>query len=339
MKIRVVTGYPFSIAHGGVEVQAASTVAAIRASTDFDIEFLDFMKKEESFDIVHFFGNPSFFSEYIKFLPPRVKVVVSAVHGVRVDTWAKRTGKRVLQSMASKLGEHTTYSALSAIFRRADHVFALNSVARDFIVSRYGLKHAQNISVLANGVADEFFSETPAKQERTVLFTGSIIRRKNPIALVHAALSPELKNYAFDFVGAGLNGEEAYFHEFQELIKTAPNCRYLGRFDAGSADLAALFHRAEMFALPSEEETQSIALLEAIAAHAKPVLLDRAYARQAPFHLSTLSANSSPRDLIAAIRQAHENPQAAAGTVAMAQNVKTWSAIANEVVTVYKTLA
>lgn len=119
--------------------------------------------------------------------------------------------------------------------------------------------------VLPNAVDQSFFEINAAPEgPATVLCVGQICYRKNQNAFIKAldALSPEGK-FKVKFMG-GMNKEDAYAHEFLELVAQRPWCEHTG-FSNREA-VRQLFKTATMIALPSLEDNCPMVVLEAMAA-------------------------------------------------------------------------
>jgi glycosyltransferase involved in cell wall biosynthesis len=147
--------------------------------------------------------------------------------------------------------------------------------AREF----YGLKHLPSIvpELIDLGEWRRLLADTsPSASSRfTVLFVGRFYRRKRVRNLLRAAswLRGLIPNVEVRLVGAGPC--YAALRRLSRELKLGDTVAWLG--DVSRAQLAAEYHRADVFCLPSVQEGFGIVLLEAMAA-GKPIVAARAAA-------------------------------------------------------------
>jgi glycosyltransferase involved in cell wall biosynthesis len=154
---------------------------------------------------------------------------------------------------------------LGRLLRRADAVIVLSDAQREFLQQRYGVG-AERISVIPNGVADEFFDlraggpKTVAGQPFRLLFVGRLAAQKN-IPLLLATMQTLGDDFQLDLVGDGeLRAEVA------ELARDLPPGRVHLWGPLSGAQLRARYAQADAFVLTSDQEGMPLALLEAMAA-------------------------------------------------------------------------
>lgn len=151
---------------------------------------------------------------------------------------------------------------LSRALRSADHVIVLNESHRQILRDRYSRN--ENVSVMPNGVADEFFANPRSAQRRNtgavrLVFVGRLSPQKNLSALIEAIASTQT-DVVLHIVGDG-----ECRRALQDVVsRMGPtNVRMHGRLSR--AEVRKFYSECDAFVLPSLYEAQPIALLEAIA--------------------------------------------------------------------------
>lgn len=147
--------------------------------------------------------------------------------------------------------------------RRSHGVFCLNSTERDWLLE-HSWCHAENLTVVANGVEEEYFSTPhPERPAERLIFVAHWLPRKGIHDLVEAFTSLASANPALQLLCAGTG------HSV-EAVKTAfpPSVRdrvhVFPRVDR--VEMLALLRSADIFVFPSAFEGFSGALLEGLAA-------------------------------------------------------------------------
>ena len=208
------------------------------------------------------------------------KPFVQTVHGVLADEYAQasRRGSPTLRAklanffmwQLSKLEEETAKNATLTV--------TISEYSAQKIRQFYGVDRTQ-IRIVPNGVDIQRFKpsiscEAIKRQigidsKLCVLFVGRLIPRKGLTYLVEAAsyIVKEYPQTLFLIVGDGPLKNHVLAH--LEKTKLSSNFVLLG--DANEKLLPALYNCADVFVLPSIQEGQGIALLEAQAT-AKPVV-------------------------------------------------------------------
>jgi glycosyltransferase involved in cell wall biosynthesis len=205
---------------------------------------------------------------------------IQTVHGVLADEYAQAAKSRGMSPRAKlanlfmlRLSQLEAESA-----RNADLIVTVSNYSSEKMVDFYDVERAK-IRVVPNGVDPEKFKPTghgeKIKQrlglsnKQIVLFVGRLIPRKGLPFLVEAAkqIVKQRNETAFLIVGDGPLKNPLVSH----LQKTdlSGNFAFLG--DVKDSVLPALYDCADVFALPSIQEGQGIALLEAQSS-AKPVV-------------------------------------------------------------------
>lgn len=141
----------------------------------------------------------------------------------------------------------------------------------------------------------------------TVLAVGRFYRRKRLDVLLRAAamLRDRIPNFTVRIVGGGPCA--AGLHRLAAELKLASTVTWLG--DVSRAQLAAEYHRASAFCLPSVQEGFGIVLLEAMAA-GKPIVASRAAAIPEVAPHATLVEPDNPASLAHGIEWLWSHPDA-----------------------------
>lgn len=205
---------------------------------------------------------------------------VQTVHGVLADEYEQavlRGGMSLRGRLANllmwQLAKHEAESA-----RNATLVVTISEYSRRKILQYYNVDEAK-IRIVPNGVDTQRFQPTGdcqkvkhyihAGDRQIVLFVGRLIPRKGLSYLVKAAkrVVAEHRETLFVLVGNGplRNSLEAEV----EQANLTKNFVFSG--DVSEAELPQVYRCCDVFALPSIQEGQGIALLEAQAS-AKPVV-------------------------------------------------------------------
>ncbi len=219
---------------------------------------------------------------FVKALKRRKSKVpfIQTVHGVLGDEYlqAKRIGGLSLRDRAANLFMWQLSRVEGEAARNADIVVTVSKYSKTRIVELYGVDETR-IRVVPNGVDPEKFKpvvvtgEFKAKYgltgKRIVLFVGNLIPRKGLNYLIRAAeiVVKEDPNVVFVIVGKGPLRDR--------LVANVGERNLSGNFvflsDIDDERLPAVYNMADVFALPSVQEGQGIAFLEAEAS-GKPVV-------------------------------------------------------------------
>ena len=205
---------------------------------------------------------------------------IQTVHGVLADEYvqAAKSGRLSFRAKLANLLMWQLSRLEAEAARNADLVVTVSNYSKERIVTLYDVDKAK-IRVVPNGVDAEKFkpvggAEKLKKQlglgnKQIVLFVGRLIPRKGLPFLVEAAkrVVKERDDTVFLIVGDGpLKNSLA---SQVEKIRLSRHFIFWG--DVKESLLPALYDSADVFALPSIQEGQGIALLEAQAT-AKPVV-------------------------------------------------------------------
>jgi glycosyltransferase involved in cell wall biosynthesis len=208
------------------------------------------------------------------------KPFVQTIHGVLADEYVQslKGGSPTFRAKLANLVMWQLSKLEGDAAKNATLIVTVSKYSSEKTVQLYDADKAK-IRIVPNGVDLQRFkpSESCEKVKRQigidsklcVLFVGRLIPRKGLPFLIKAAkhITKEFKETIFVIVGDGplKNNLRAYLQE----INLSDNFIFLG--DVSENILPALYNCADVFALPSIQEGQGIALLEAQAT-AKPVV-------------------------------------------------------------------
>jgi glycosyltransferase involved in cell wall biosynthesis len=208
------------------------------------------------------------------------KPFIQTVHGVLADEYVKAI-QRGSPTLRAKLANRIMWqlSKLEAeSAKNATLTVTISKYSSEKIVQFYGVDTAK-IRIVHNGVDTQRFKPSKGCEaikrqigldsKLCVLFVGRLIPRKGLTFLVEAAkrVVKEYPQTVFLIVGDGPLKQHLLVH--LEKLNLSSNFVFLG--DVRESVLPALYNCADIFVLPSIQEGQGIALLEAQAA-AKPVV-------------------------------------------------------------------
>lgn len=269
---------PFSLAHGGQQIQIERTLESLRQA-GVQTEFLDWHRTDQRADILHFFGRISWqLLEHAR--QKEMQVVVSDLLGAQGARSAsrrllERAGRRMMEVFSR--GNPTRLSW--GTYREVDACIALTTweavLLRDlFCVS------ADRTHVVPNGVDPEFLVRQPAERGKWLLCVATITPVKRVLELAHAAVHAHTP---LRFAGRAYSDSDPYFKAFLQFVRLHPE---LLRYDGAIAERAVLaqgYRQARGFVLLSRWESLSLAALEAAACECPLLLNDLPWAR-ATFH-------------------------------------------------------
>ena len=128
------------------------------------------------------------------------------------------------------------------------------------------LKHKFNIDaqVVNNMVGDEFtYAPQPPSPIVRFIAAGSLIHRKGYDLLIHAFAKSELPKDKWELRIIGSGEEKNHLEQLIEQTGLQDNISLVGQ--KGKQDIVALYHKSDVFVLPSRSETFGVVYIEAMA--------------------------------------------------------------------------
>ncbi|MCX6928714.1 MAG: glycosyltransferase family 4 protein [Verrucomicrobia bacterium] len=261
---------PFSLAHGGLQVQILQSREAL-GRLGVETEFLRWWDGEQAGDIMHFFGRiPTPLLQLAR--QKGMKVVMADL----LTEQGSRPGWRLkLQQMTMRVMAHALPGLLTAPFHwqsygLADACIALTSWEAQLMTQLFGAP-SEKTHVVPNGVEDVFLNSTSTQRNTWLVCTATITERKCVLELAEAAVQAKTPLW---IIGKPYCASDAYAQRFIALAKAHPAIlRYDGPIQ-DRARLAQVYREARGFVLLSAMESLSLSALEAAACEC-PLLLSR----------------------------------------------------------------
>ena len=207
---------------------------------------------------------------------------VHTIHGVLADEYeqARENGYQSFRSRIANYFMHRLAKLEGETAKNATLIVTISKYSLEKIQNYYGVDAAK-VRIVPNGVDPEEFkpvAETDREggrrrlglgSEPCVLFVGSLIPRKGLPFLVEAAKKIVKEHSETKFVIVGEGPLKSQLLSNLETANLSGNFKFLGNVKEDM--LPAVYNSADVFALPSIQEGQGIALLEAQAS-ARPVV-------------------------------------------------------------------
>lgn len=220
-------------------------------------------------DVVHVHGTGEFSDFVFRMLKGYGFKVLLTVHGLL------HIEKRNLLKKHFSIKHLYQYIRQSriefAILNEAEHVIVDTEYVANQIKTyqRQGkIHHLPWMYVIPQGIDKDCFCCIHQNDNNIILSVGAISRRKGHLLLLKAFDQLAIQNRSAKLVIAGVLTEKYYYEELLKYIETSPNKERISiRVDLPQKELRNLYCHADIFALHSQEESQGIALVEAMAAH------------------------------------------------------------------------
>lgn len=211
------------------------------------------------------------------------KPVIHTIHGVLADEYAQslRGSSTTLRSRFANLVMKRMATTEKETAENADLIVTVSKYSSKKAVEFYDIDYAK-IRIAPNGVDTRKFKpmgdlknvrrQIGINNRLCVLFVGRLIPRKGLSYLIEAAkhVVKEIDNTVFLIVGNG--PLRKYLVNYVDKMDLSEEFIFLG--DVSEEALPLIYNCADVFALPSIQEGQGIALLEAQST-AKPVVAFR----------------------------------------------------------------
>ena len=323
---------------GGLKMKVGRTVdALVRRGIDARL-FDPLHERLKDYDLVHVFAPYNDNNRVIEQAKnDGLPVVLSTIFSTRFSRW-DGVRARFLTRLIGKLTRWevtTSYEQNSRALKLVDRLVVLGGMERQCLVEGY-LMPPSKISIVHNGIGDEFFRATPDAffqrwpqlRRPFVLHTGQLYDVKNQRGLVQA-----LKGLDIDIVLIGQPLDRDYLAAC--LAEGGPRVHYLGELPHGEL-IASAYAACTLVAIPSRYEGMPNSILEALAADRAAVLTDT---HTMDFELPTDVAAQVASTDHRAIRQAVERLLAqppAPGRARGVVSAMSWDVVATKLDEVYR---
>jgi glycosyltransferase involved in cell wall biosynthesis len=267
---------PFSLAHGGFQIQIEQTRLAL-IDAGVDVDFLQWWNSRQKADLIHFFGRPR--ADYIRMAHGKgCKIVIGEL---LTAAGSRSRGELALQRLCTGVFRKILPSMFTArlaweSYRLADACIALTPWEAHLMHYLFGAPR-ERVHVLPNGVEEVFFNSPPASRGQWLVCTATITERKRVLELAEAAVRAQTPVW---IIGKPYADSDSYAQQFFALAGQHPGFIRTDPvpFDA-RARLAAVYGEARGFVLLSAMETRSGAAEEAAACGCPLLLTDLPWAR------------------------------------------------------------
>jgi glycosyltransferase involved in cell wall biosynthesis len=279
MRVCIVPEYPMSLMTGGLQVQAVETRNALSSlGGNMSAELFEWSKTGIPCDLYHFIGFPGHLHRIAELVHQagRPYIVTMLFGGVRNPFQLRKAAARRWIG-SNVLGKKDRDNAIL----RAACVVTITEADAAAAHIIYGVVKAK-IEVVPNGLPEDFFkctSETWHKaygNKDFVLCVGAVQQRKAQLLLAQVCNRVKLP---LVLLGPVLPGEAEYGQRVGDAMREneALGGRWLQHLRNEDALLLSAHAACRVFALLSNDETQPLSVMQAMAAR-KPVLL-----RDAPY--------------------------------------------------------
>ncbi len=339
MKVAVLSYPTLFQTVGGLRMKVGRTVDALNRR-GIEAQLIDPVRQKlADFDLVHVFAPYNGNNRIVEQAKSDgVPVVMSTILNVPLSHWAG-VKARLISRLVGKLTDWTVttdFAQMTAAMCHADHLVALGKVEKRSLIEGYGIPAAK-VSIVHNGVGEEFFRATPAAflaqypiPQPFVLHTGMVSDVKNQLGLIRA-----LKNEAVPIVLIGYCGKNAQPYLDACLAEGGERVHYLNELPHGEM-IASAYAAAAVVAIPSRREGMPNSILEGLAAD-KPVVLTNNHTID--IDLPTDAAIQVGPDDHAAIQRAvtgflRQPPPP--GRARSLVSALSWEAVADELAAIYR---
>jgi len=299
MRVRTAPFQPHCFYYGGFDIQMNRTHDALRAK-GVDARPLDWWARDEEFEILHAWGLESQHQTLIRMAKQHGKKI-ALTPLLPYDT----PRQRLRHAVGTLIGRKR---AAMDILRNIDVLLVVNTPQADAAMKIFGVP-ASRIEIIPTILDPLFFNAAPVAPPENapagyIVCAGNIWPRKNQVRLAQAALQTGTPAV---FIGNTMAGEEAYTLAFEQMVAASNGTLQWHKW-LSWGDLYRTLRHASAIALPSFDECQPAAGLEA-AALGKPLLLaDRPYMRQ-EFYTGALTVDpSSVADIASGLRRLAADP-------------------------------
>jgi glycosyltransferase involved in cell wall biosynthesis len=289
---------PFSLAHGGTQIQIERTKAALEA-TGVEAEYMEWWNEKQSGDILHQVGwlHP----EMIRLAQNKGwKVVITTLLTQQCNRSEREwlTRQVLIRSLlGAPLPRRWKLRLPWQCYHLCDQVIVGLEAERHVLEKLYGVESSR-ISVIPLGLTETFLGAgPPLRTENHLICTGTIGPLKNSVAL--ARLAREAGTPIL-FVGKPFDYSSGYWEEFKALIddQIIRHHPHVGT-EAGLVDL---LRQARGYVLMSQYENWSLAAHEAAACGLPLLLPDQRWSRERFGDRAAYFPTKGRADAVAALR-------------------------------------
>lgn len=217
--------------------------------------------------VVHVHGTGKFSYLIYNTLAKKSVRMMLTVHGLlHVEKWnllkRKFTLKHLYQFVTQSYYEFKLLNMVSHTI--VDTQYVANQIEHCY--HRHYISKLPQMHVIPQGINEKYIELNCSPNSKTILSVGAISKRKGHLYLLQAFDLLCEKMNDVQLVIAGVLAEQSYYQEMLSYIQQSPNKEKIRMLVNISQDeMFALYTQAKVFALHSQEESQGIALVEAMA--------------------------------------------------------------------------
>lgn len=218
-------------------------------------------------DVVHIHGTGKFSYLIYKALAKKSIRIMLTVHGLlHVEKWnllkRKFTLKHLYQFVSQSYYEFKLLNLVPHTI--VDTQYVANQIEQCY--RKHCISKLPQMHVIPQGINEKYMELNCSPESKTILSVGAISKRKGHLYLLQAfdLLCERMQDV--QLVIAGVLAEQSYYQEMQSYIQQSPNKDKIRLLvSISQEEMFSLYTKAQIFALHSQEESQGIALVEAMA--------------------------------------------------------------------------
>jgi glycosyltransferase involved in cell wall biosynthesis len=318
---------PFSLAHGGFQIQIEQTRAALMEA-GIEVEFLEWWNAKQKGDIIHYFGRPN--AEYIRFAHKQnCKVVLGEIlTGAGSRSRRALAMQRICTTVMPKFlpGFFTARMGWES-YRIADACIALTSWEAHLMNYLFGAPK-ERVHVVPIGIEELFFNSPVVPRGEWLLCTVTIAERKRVLELAEAAVIAQTPLWV---IGKPYAESDPYFQSFAALAEKNPKLIRYEKSVGGLARMAEILRAARGFALLSTMETRSMASESAAACECPLLLSDLPWAHSVYGDTATYCPIADTANTARHLRAFYDR----APSLPKPTPPKTWTAVGRQLADIY----
>jgi glycosyltransferase involved in cell wall biosynthesis len=321
---------PFSLAHGGAQIQIEQIQAALK-NAGVEAEPLRWWDATQRADLIHNFGRMP--AEHIRLAQQKgIKVVIAEL----LTAQGSRSNSQLrLQKFISRTVERLAPRSFTAAFswqsyQLADAVIAMTPWEKHLMNYMFGAP-LEKTFIVPNGVEEVFLAAPKVERGPWLVCTATITPRKRVLELAQAAVHAQTPLW---IIGKAYAEADPYARQFYALAKEHP--QLISTDSPPMADrtgLAKIYRAARGFVLLSAMETRSLAAEEAVACECPLLLSDLPWARSTFENSATYCpVTKSVETTARAMRKFYD----AAPNLPLPPKPPTWNEIGRQLKTIYE---
>ena len=329
MKVLLNCPIPFSLAHGGVQIQIEQTTEALKKN-GVEVDFVRWWDSGQKTDLIHCWGRMP--AEHIKLAQQKnIKVVIGELltaQGSRSNSQLRR--QKIISHTIEKFAPRQFIAAFNwESYRLADAFVALTPWEAHLMNYLFGAPK-ERIHVVTNGIEEIFLDSKNASRGQWLVCTATITGRKRVLELAEAAVHAQTPVWV---IGKAYADADSYAQKFFSLARQHPQfIRHEGAI-SDRAQLAQIYREARGFVLLSSMESLSLSALEAAACECPLLLSDLPWARSTFQNAATYCPLTKPIETTANVLRKFYD---AAPLLPVPPKPPTWNEIGRQLKRIYE---